>query len=131
DRRQGPRFATYAALGDSFTAAPFVPTTSLASGCFRSSGNYPKRLARELGARLHDVSCSAATTDDVAHPQHFGVGDLRSSARPQLRAVRRGTELVTVGIGGNDEGLFGSLVRGCSVAGSGPGGRLAVSCPRS
>ena len=27
----------YAALGDSFTAGPLIPTTDLASGCFRSS----------------------------------------------------------------------------------------------
>jgi lysophospholipase L1-like esterase len=102
---------TYAALGDSFTAAPFVPTTNLASGCFRSTGNYPSLLAERLDARLRDASCSAATSHDVTHRQVFGLGDLRASVPPQLRAVRRGTDLVTVGIGGNDERLFASLVR--------------------
>jgi lysophospholipase L1-like esterase len=128
-RAHAPRFTTYTALGDSFTAAPFVPTTSLASGCFRSSGNYPARLAHRLGARLRDVSCSAATTRDITHVQRFGADELRSRVAAQLRSVRRGTDLVTVGIGGNDEGLFGSLVRGCTVARSGPSGGPEVSCP--
>ena len=109
--RAEPEFETYAALGDSFTAAPYVPTTSLASGCFRSTGNYPSLLAERLDARLRDASCSAATTHDVSRRQAFGLGDLRASVPPQLRVVRRGTDLVTVGIGGNDEQLFGSLVR--------------------
>jgi lysophospholipase L1-like esterase len=38
---------------------------------------------------------------------------------PQIRAVDTDTDLVTIGIGGNDENLFGSLV-GC-VGGFGPG----------
>ena len=44
-----PEVETYVALGDSFTAAPYVPSTSLADGCFRSDGNYPQLVAAELG----------------------------------------------------------------------------------
>ena len=32
-------------MGDSFTAAPFVPLTDVAYGCYRSSNNYPSLLA--------------------------------------------------------------------------------------
>ena len=43
---------------------------------------------------------------------------------PQLAAVTRDTDLVTVGIGGNDFGLFGSLVGTCPI--SGPQGRICA-----
>jgi hypothetical protein len=79
----------------------------------RSDHDYPRLLARVLGAHLRDVSCSGATTADVHRPQVVGYGTLSARLRPQLRAVRRGTDLVTVGIGGNDGGLFATLVRRC------------------
>ena len=107
------RIATYTAVGDSYTAAPFVPTTSLARGCLRSDHDYPRLLARALGAHLRDVSCSGATTADLRRPQLLGYGALRSRLRPQLDAVRRDTDLVTVGLGGNDADLFATLVRHC------------------
>ncbi len=98
----------YVALGDSFTAAPLVPTTDLAGGCFRSDGNYPSLVSSRLHARrLVDVSCSGADTDDVRHPQVTFGG---ARVAPQLRAVTPATDLVTVGLGGNDFGLYGSLV---------------------
>lgn len=112
----GPGITSYAALGDSYTAAPFVPVTSLARGCLRSDHDYPAQLARLLGARLRDVSCSGASTRAVLHGQVLGYGDLRSRLRPQIAAVRPGTDLVTVGLGGNDGGLFGTLVRQCLAA---------------
>ncbi len=112
-----PAFTSYAALGDSYTAAPFVPVTDLAEGCLRSNGNYPALLADALGiAEVRDVSCSAAETRDVEMPQRVAGG--QGTVPPQVRAVRRGTDLVTVGIGGNDEALFATLV-GC-VGGFGP-----------
>lgn len=104
---------SYAALGDSFTSAPLVPDTALADGCFRSTGNYPTLLAAALDADLRDVSCSGAESADITDPQvmRFGEG---SRVPPQIRAVRRGTDLVTVGIGGNDENLYATLVHGCT-----------------
>ncbi|QIK65192.1 SGNH/GDSL hydrolase family protein [Nocardioides sp. HDW12B] len=117
DGPQTPAFTSYAALGDSYTAAPFVPVTDLAEGCLRSNGNYPALLADALGiAEVRDVSCSAAETRDVEVPQRVAGG--QGTVPPQLRAVRRGTDLVTLGIGGNDEDLFATLV-GC-VGGFGP-----------
>ena len=40
-----PTYHHYVAMGDSYTAAPFVPLTDVAYGCFRSSNNYPKLVA--------------------------------------------------------------------------------------
>jgi lysophospholipase L1-like esterase len=102
----------YVAMGDSFTAAPFVPETELALGCFRSSGNYPALVATALGAELVDVSCSAATSRDITGEQAVAGG--RGSVAPQLAAVRPDTELVTLSIGGNDGNLFGTLVTRCT-----------------
>ena len=105
-----PRLERYVALGDSFTAGPLVPVTDLAEGCFRSDGNYPSLLAADLDLTLTDVSCSGASTRDLVRRQRT-VGD--ASVPPQLRFVDPETDLVTLGIGGNDLGLFGRLVRTC------------------
>lgn len=112
-----PKFSSYVALGDSYTAAPLVPVTDVANGCFRSNGNYPSLLARRLRVRqFTDVSCSGATTDDLTRRQHTF---RQATVPPQLRALRRDTDLVTVGIGGNDFGLFGRLAYACTRTGSG------------
>jgi hypothetical protein len=94
------------ALGDSYSAAPLVPVTDIAAGCFRSSNNYPALLARALGARLDDRSCGGADTADFYASQRPGVP-------PQLTALRPDTELVTVGMGGNDQRVFGRLIYEC------------------
>ena len=117
----GPDIATYVALGDSFTAAPLVPGTDIADGCFRSSGNYPSLVAEELDAELRDVSCSGAATADFSRRQSMIFGSQNGSVPPQLRAVRKGTDLVTVGIGGNDESLFQTLVQKCTAVAARPG----------
>ena len=101
----------YVALGDSYTAAPFVPTTDVAGGCFRSSANYPALVDAALSPRAFtDVSCGGADSGDVTAPQRVAGGD--ATVPPQLRAVRRDADLVTVGIGGNDGNLFTQLVCG-------------------
>jgi lysophospholipase L1-like esterase len=107
-----PRFRSYVALGDSYTAGPFIPTTDLAGGCFRSDHNYPGLLARRLRIpAVADVSCSAAKTAALTRPQHT----FKSAHVPaQLRALRSSTDLVTLGIGGNDFNLFGTLVQTCT-----------------
>ncbi len=108
----GPR--AYAALGDSYAAAPFVPTTDLAGGCLRSSGNYPALVDRALAPRrFDDVSCSGAESRDLLRPQPVVGGQGRVPA--QLEVVGPDTDLVTVGIGGNDGDLFSSLV--CAFTG--------------
>jgi lysophospholipase L1-like esterase len=116
-----PRFASYVALGDSFTAGPYVPRTELAAGCLRSDGNYPSLVARRLHVKhFTDVSCSGAQTRDLTHRQHTFRD---ATVPPQLDAVRAGTDLVTLGIGGNDFDLFEGLLQRCaSLRQFAPGG---------
>lgn len=107
---------SYVALGDSYTAAPYVPLTDIADGCFRSDHNYPSLVAEALHVRhFRDVSCSAATTDDVTRRQRTAPSR-GVSVPPQLDAVHRDTDLVTVGLGGNDFGISGLLLRSCPTA---------------
>lgn len=102
--------ASYVALGDSYAAAPGVPTTTVAGGCFRSDHDYPHLLARARpDLRLTDVTCSGATTVDLTSPQRI----VQVSVPPQLDALTRSTRLVTLGIGGNDLGLFEAVLDRC------------------
>ncbi len=120
--------AGYVAMGDSYSAAPGVPTTDPngPTGCLRSDHNYPSLLAADLGiGSFSDVTCVGASTpsltvegrvDDIVVP-------------PQLDAVDENTALVTIGIGANDLNTFGAMVGVClQVAASRPG-RLAVPRP--
>ncbi len=106
-----PRFTEYVALGDSYTSAPFVPIPDLLSlGCARSYSNYPKMVAGALGIyHFTDVSCGGADTTHMLNPQSTVLG----TARPQFDALTPRTDLVTVGIGGNDFGVFGSIISTC------------------
>lgn len=102
-------FERYVALGDSYTAAPYVGITRLENGCLRSERNYPALLAERLRVRtLVDVSCAGAATRHLSAPQRPFGGD--AVVPPQLGAVTPDTDLVTLGIGGNDEGLFRRLL---------------------
>src|SRR5690606_3391824 len=75
----------YVALGDSFTSAPFVPESSTAQGCFRSTGNYPALVGKELpGAEVVDVSCSGADTTHLKGPQTTALG---GQVPPQFEAL--------------------------------------------
>ncbi|HEY3016031.1 MAG TPA: SGNH/GDSL hydrolase family protein [Nocardioides sp.] len=103
----GPEFQRYVALGDSYTAAPFVPTLQVAGGCYRSTNNYPALAARALGVPTFvDRSCSGAQTKDMTTSQLPGVA-------PQFDGLTADTDLVTVGIGGNDFSVFGTMVGYC------------------
>jgi lysophospholipase L1-like esterase len=111
-----PTSLKYVALGDSYTAAPLVPVTDVANGCFRSSSNYPSIVAKKLGAKLDDRSCGAAETADFEKSQYPDVP-------AQLSALKADDDVVTVGIGGNDEKVFGQLVQRCpSLKASDPNG---------
>lgn len=120
---------TYVALGDSYTAAPGVPETETESGCSRSSANYPTLVAQELDLVLADVSCSGADTLALVGTQDTD----RGPVPPQLLSVVPGLEVVTIGMGGNDEGLFRDLVTTClSLASDDPTGspcRDAMATP--
>lgn len=101
----------YVALGDSYTAAPLVPPTDGSTICLRSGVNYPALVARAMpGTELTDVSCSGASTANVTSPQ---TGQRGGRVPPQIGAVHPGTDLVTIGLGGNDDHLFGGILGQC------------------
>src|SRR3954447_23657183 len=107
----------YVALGDSYSAASGVlppdPTSPL---CLRSTANYPHVIASRTGARLTDVTCGAAQTKDFTEAQHPG-------APPQVEAIEPDTDLVTLTIGGNDNGTFINALLACGAAGVLSGGQ--------
>lgn len=89
----------YVALGDSSAAGPLIPQQDPAApGCLRSTRNWPSVLADRIGARLTDVTCSGAVTDDLAGSQSTFDG----TQPPQADALSPSTDLVTLSIGGND-----------------------------
>ncbi len=102
----------YVALGDSFSAGSGVgpPDTSAFQACIRSDRNYPKLLARRLGASIKDVTCAGADTRAFRNAQYREVG-------PQLNALSSDTELVTMTIGGNDNSVFFGTLFACAFTG--------------
>jgi hypothetical protein len=104
----------YVALGDSFTSGPLVlphDTTWVPQDCGQSIFNYPHRAAAAIGATsFTDVSCGGATLDDLYAAQDGLV--LGGVNAPQLDAVGPDTDVVTLGMGGNDVGFVG-LALGC------------------
>ncbi|MFA6576647.1 MAG: SGNH/GDSL hydrolase family protein [Nocardioides sp.] len=113
-------YPTYVALGDSYTAAPLASATDTDSGCLRSEDNYPALIARAMGGtRLDDVSCIGADTTSLVGVQRT----LRGVVPAQFDALARNTLLVTVGMGGNDFGIFATMVGTCtSLRDRDPGG---------
>ena len=106
-----PHFKHYVALGDSYTAGPLIPFQRLDPlTCFRSTNNYPAWLADGLKIRDYtDASCSSADTTNMTQPQPIPLG----TAAPQFSALKPDTDLITIGIGGNDSRVFGTLVGDC------------------
>jgi lysophospholipase L1-like esterase len=103
-----PAAPTYVALGDSYTAGPFVPNQLLDQlGCLRSDHNYPHLVAQAKGWALRDPSCSGAVTDDLSSPQPI----LGGVNPPQLDALVPGAAVVSLQMGGNDIGFTEILVR--------------------
>ncbi|MFE4519286.1 SGNH/GDSL hydrolase family protein [Kitasatospora sp. NPDC056783] len=108
----------YVALGDSYAAGAGVPGQS-AGLCLRSDHNYGHLVAGALKAGTYtDVTCSAAKIKAMTQPQYDAVFRVND---PQLDAVGADTDLVTLGIGGNDlvagDLGLGELVATC-VAGA-------------
>ncbi len=100
----------YVAMGDSYSAGPGLPV-QVDSSCRRSSNNYPSLLAERLAvASFTDVTCSGARTLDITADQVRPDG---VPVPPQIEALSRETDLVTVSIGGNDESVFNSIVTTC------------------
>ena len=114
--RQAPAatgYQEYVALGDSWSADVVVADlhglpddTSAPMDCAQSHVNYPKLVAKALGiTNFRDATCGSATTDHFANPQ--ADLPLGGTNPPQFDRLTRTTDLVTVGIGGNDAGFAG------------------------
>jgi lysophospholipase L1-like esterase len=102
----------YVAMGDSYSAASgnLPPDLTASPACLRSTVNYPHVIAGQLLAQLTDVTCGGADTSDYFTAQYAGVA-------PQLDAVAKDTQLITMTIGGNDSDVFIDSVLECGVAG--------------
>ncbi|MFI0898573.1 SGNH/GDSL hydrolase family protein [Streptomyces sp. NPDC020983] len=101
----GTQGLNYVALGSSFAAGPSIPPIQSSSGaaeCQRSGNNYASIVARDIGAKLTDVTCSGATTANILTTN-------QGSRPPQINAVNSATDLVTITIGGNDINYLGSM----------------------
>ena len=110
---RGTQYDDYVALGDSFTAGPLIHPIRLDRplGCVVSGRNYPARLAAYFDVESYtDVSCSGARSQHLRKPQKTALG----TNAPQLEALSSETDLVTLGMGGNDFGLFGSMIATCT-----------------
>lgn len=100
----------YVALGDSYTAAPANGPPAAKDGCIRTTANYPHQVAERMDLKLTDVSCSGAMTEHVTRTQELGL----VSRPPQIDAVSRETDLVTIGLGANDFNLFAGVAFACT-----------------
>ena len=109
----GDRPPRYVAMGDSYSAASGVlpPDPDAPLPCARSLRNYPHVIDARVDVRLRDVTCGAADTGDYFRSQHVGVPR-------QLRALGRRTRLVTMTIGGNNEGVFIDAILKCGLEGA-------------
>ncbi|MEV7126866.1 SGNH/GDSL hydrolase family protein [Streptomyces sp. NPDC093260] len=106
----------YVALGDSYSAGSGVLPVDLSNLlCLRSTADYPHVVAARTGARLKDVTCGGAQTKDFTESQYPGVA-------PQVQALGADTGLVTLTIGGNDNGTFINALTSCATAGVLSGG---------
>jgi hypothetical protein len=105
---------SYAALGDSYTSAfgvmPLAPTAP--PECGQSTLNYPHLAAAALNLSLTDVSCGGAKTENFTVAQY-------PNQPPQFDALSASTEVISVGMGGNDNNLFISLLAGCTATDAG------------
>ncbi|MFJ3639744.1 SGNH/GDSL hydrolase family protein [Streptomyces sp. NPDC090108] len=122
----------WAALGDSYTAGGFVgdpqPALGDASrdGCDRTTNAYPDVVDRELAefppgkpVRLTNVSCGNATIADIAKDKQKPISPVQPPAGgwaevdPQIKRanLNAGTDVVTIGVGGNSLPFGGMLLK--------------------
>ncbi len=114
---------SYVALGDSYTSAPGV--LPVASGapleCGQSAVNYPHLTAQSLGLSLRDVSCGGATVQNMTTAQY-------PDQPPQFNALSSSTNVVTLGIGGNDNNTFITAVAACGALDAGDAANVGAPC---
>ncbi|MFJ2583584.1 SGNH/GDSL hydrolase family protein [Streptomyces sp. NPDC087538] len=128
----------WVALGDSYTAGVIPAAGDVfeipRDGCERTDQSYPQVIDRDLGSLidLTNVSCGAATIEDVTFRAQEPIGRHLPPLSedpdypfppvpPQSEAVDSGTDVITVGVGGNTLG-FADILFQCLQLGSGSGG---------
>ncbi|MFC9133356.1 SGNH/GDSL hydrolase family protein [Streptomyces sp. NPDC057099] len=128
----------WVALGDSYTAGVITAAGDTfevpRDGCERTDRSYPQVIDRDLGSliELTNVSCGAATIENVTYRAQEPIGRHLPPfsedpdypfphVPPQSDEVRSGTDVVTVGVGGNTLG-FADILRTCLELGAGSGG---------
>ncbi|MFD3788011.1 SGNH/GDSL hydrolase family protein [Streptomyces cyaneofuscatus] len=128
----------WVALGDSYTAG-VIPAAGDTyevprDGCDRTDQSYPQVINRNSGSliELTNVSCGAATIEDVASRAQWPAGRHVPGfsededypfppVLPQVETVNSGTDVITVGVGGNTLG-FSDILFKCLELGRGSGG---------
>lgn len=119
---EGGRGPAYVALGDSYTAGFGIDPVADAK-CGRSTLDYPSLVAEDLKiTSFEDRSCSGASTLELERPQ---TAQLVRLNEPQLDAVGKGTTLVTIGMGLNDDEIAIGLFQVCLTA---PGAQPSKAC---
>ncbi|MCX5397730.1 SGNH/GDSL hydrolase family protein [Streptomyces sp. NBC_00102] len=142
----------WVALGDSYTAGVIPAAGDVfeypRDGCDRTDRSYPQVIDRDLGSliELTNVSCGAATIQDITFRAQEPIGRHLPPVSedpdypfppvpPQSDAVKEGTDVITVGAGGNTLG-FADILMKCLELGQGSGGvgtpckdELAASIP--
>jgi lysophospholipase L1-like esterase len=100
----------YVALGDSRAAGPSTLRWLNDGWCGRTSTSYPFLIAQTLDvAEFKNASCSGAIVANILDiPQQTG-GTVEP---PQIDAVTRQTNLITISIGGNDVRWY-NIARRC------------------
>ncbi|MFB6893455.1 SGNH/GDSL hydrolase family protein [Kitasatospora sp. NPDC056327] len=128
----------WVAMGDSYAAGVIPAAGSVfevpRDGCERTDQSYPQVVARHVGGlvRLTDVSCGAATIANVTDEAQAPIGHQLPPysedpgypfppVPPQSAAAGPGTDVITVGVGGNTLGLAGIITR-CAALGHTSGG---------
>ncbi|MEU5534684.1 SGNH/GDSL hydrolase family protein [Streptomyces sp. NPDC020362] len=128
----------WVALGDSYTAGVIPAAGDVfeypRDGCERTDQSYPQVIDRDLGGLidLTNVSCGAATIEDVTFRAQQPIGRHLPPfsedpdypfppVPPQSEAVKPGTDVITVGVGGNTLG-FADILMKCLELGGGSGG---------
>ena len=94
---------TLVAIGDSYGSGvgSFIYYND-GTDCHRSPFAYPSQLAAATGLSLTLAACSGATTADVLDEQ--------------VNLISRGTDYVTISVGGNDVG-FNAVITQCALPG--------------
>jgi GDSL-like lipase/acylhydrolase family protein len=114
---------SYVAMGDSYTSGPGITPYAPAAPpeCGQSEHNYPHLVAAALNMSLTDVSCGGAKTENFTMAQY-------PDQPPQFDALSASTEVVSIGMGGNDNNLFGTLLTGCTETEFEPGPKGKAPC---